>query len=98
MPKSLLVGRKGPSGPIQYGPVGKCACGAELSRYNPYSVCGPCRRRRVVGGEIVCFHRDRRPIGRGPLLEEYRPAELPEPEDEPEAPVDPIPAPGETHG
>lgn len=31
--------------PLQY-PLGDvCTCGARLSRYNPYVVCGPCRVR-----------------------------------------------------
>lgn len=30
----------------QYGTTGRCVkCGNPLSRYNPYTVCGPCRVR-----------------------------------------------------
>ena len=90
-------GRLGPSGPTQYGPEGVCKCGAKLSCYNPYSVCGPCRRTQVVFGTVTNFRSDRRrPTGRGPLLAEtlnpwITPAELPEPDDDKQAPCDPIP-------
>lgn len=98
---------QGWAGPLQYGhgpERGLCVnCKAKLSRYNPHTMCGPCRRSLVLAGLVTHFAR-RKSVGRGPLLPETlkamgtTPAELPEPEDEQPSPLDPIPAPGETHG
>lgn len=67
--------------PRQYSPDEKCEhCKRPLSRYNPYTVCGPCRVRvvgRLALGETrpgrgrgwESFKR-RAPVRRGPMLAE----------------------------
>lgn len=60
---------QGWAGPLQYGPAGRCQCGATLSCYNPHDMCGPCRRSAMLAGLVGGFRR-RKPLGRGPLLPE----------------------------
>ena len=81
-----------PRKPLQYGEGWRCASsqckapgGAKLSRYNPHTICGPCRMRISNEPDVYgdAGFRRRRPV---------EPAELPEPEQPDDSPVDPVPA------
>lgn len=67
--------------PLQYAVGQPCdECGNPLSRYNPYTVCGPCRRKLVLdtSAEMAQTSHEayapwerhlRVPVRRGPLTE-----------------------------